>query len=291
MLKIFRVLYLFINVVIIILLLAIHFVFKENSYQISLFYYTFPLPVIILAILLLTIFLKRKFKKYNFLLATLLLLIWLGRSFKINFPEDITKTDLEIVFWNASRENNLQAAFNKIGNIPDVLVLVETGKYIIEEIKQKYPNYYFYISAREVFLFSKTPLEIKSENTSKYNTTVINFETAEINFYAIDVTGSPDVPREWELRYVNKLVKRTNNTIVLGDFNVPYESQYLNKFKKNFNHAFNEKGSGFRETWFWNIPLLSLDHIWVSKDLKVLKTKKLYSKVSDHCMLKTYVRK
>ncbi|MFD1161177.1 endonuclease/exonuclease/phosphatase family protein [Hwangdonia seohaensis] len=291
MLKIIRVLYLFLNIVIIGALLAIHFVFKEHSYQSSLLYYTFPLPVIILAVLLLSIFLNRKFKKLNLILAGLLLLIWLGRSFKISFPETINETDLEVVFWNAARENNFQAALNKNGDIPDVLVLVETGEYSIEEFQQKYPNYYFFTSDREMFIFSKTPLEIKSENTSKFKTTVIEFKTAGINFYAVDVTGSPDVPREWELRHVNEFVKRTHNTIVLGDFNAPYESKYLKQIKKNFNQAFNEKGNGFRETWFWNIPLLSLDHIWVSKDLKVLKTKKFYSKVSDHCMLKTYVRK
>ncbi|WP_034042531.1 endonuclease/exonuclease/phosphatase family protein [Wocania ichthyoenteri] len=291
MLKIVRVLYLFLNAAIILSLLAIHFIYKEDSYQSSLLYYTFPLPIIILAVLVLSIFLNRKFRKFNLLIASLLLLIWLGRSFKINFSEDIKESDLEVVFWNASRENNLQGAFNKNGSIPDVLVLVETGKYIIEEIQQKYPNYYFYASDREMFLFSKTPLEIKSENTSKYNTTVIDFKTAGINFYAVDVTGSPDVPREWELGFVNENIKIKTKTILLGDFNVPYESKYLNAFKTNFNHAFNEKGNGFRETWFWNLPLLSLDHIWISKDLKVLKTKKLYSKVSDHSMLKTYVRK
>ena len=171
------------------------------------------------------------------------------------------------------------------------MVLVETGKYKIEGFKQKYPNYYYYKSDSEIFIFSKTPLEIKSENTSQYSTTVIDFETAGVNFYAVDVTGSPDVPRAWELSYVNKFVKRTENTIVLGDFNLPYESIYLKPFKERFNQAFNEKGNGFRETWPNNIPLLSLDHIWVSKDLKVLKTKKFFSKVSDHCMLKTFIAK
>ncbi|WP_341215298.1 endonuclease/exonuclease/phosphatase family protein [uncultured Wocania sp.] len=291
MLKVFRALYLFLNTAIIIALLAIHFVYKENSYQSSLLYYTFPLPIIILVVLFLTVFLKRKVRKFNLLIAVLLLFIWLGRSFKINLSEDIKETDLEVVFWNASRENNLQGAFNKNGSIPDVLVLVETGKYVIEEIQQKYPNYYFYAADRELFLFSKTPLEIRSESTSKYNTTVIDFKTAGINFYAVDVTGSPDVPREWELGFVNENIKIKTKTILLGDFNVPYESKYFAQIKTNFNHAFNKKGNGFRETWFWNLPLLSLDHIWVSKDLKILKTEKIGTFKSDHCMIKTYVRK
>ncbi|NNC50402.1 MAG: endonuclease/exonuclease/phosphatase family protein, partial [Flaviramulus sp.] len=234
---------------------------------------------------------NKKWRRFNLIIASILMLIWLTRSFKINIPEEIKETDLEIVFWNASRDNNLQSALNKNGDIPDLLVLVEIGKHNIEKFQQNYPNYYFYESDTEVFIFSKTPLEINRNKTSNYKTTIINFKTAGINFYAVDVTGSPDVPREWELRYVNETIKITHNTIVLGDFNVPYESKYLKQFKENFNHAFNEKGNGFRETWFYNLPILSLDHIWVSKDLEVLKTNKLYSKVSDHCMLRTYVRK
>lgn len=291
MLKVLKFILKLINVVIILVLIGVHFFIKEQTYWSSLYFYAFPLPVIILIVVALSIILTNKWRLYNLKIALILLLIWLGRSFKIHFPDDIKASDLEIVFWNASRDNNFQSAFNKNGNIPDVMVLVETGKYSIEDFKQKYPNYYFYKSHTEVFIFSKTPMEIKSENTSQYRTTVIDFETAGINFYAVDVAGSTDVPRAWALSYVNKSVKRTGNTIVLGDFNVPYESIYLKQFKKHFNQAFNEKGNGFRETWFYNIPLLSLDHIWVSKDLKVLKTKKLYSKVSDHCMLKTFIAK
>ena len=116
-------------------------------------------------------------------------------------------------------------------------------------------------------------------------------KTYNINFYAVDVSGSMDVPREWELTFVNEYVEQKTQTILLGDFNVPFESKFLDSIKNNFNHAFNEKGNGFRETWFWNIPLLSLDHIWVSKDLKVLKTKKIRTFKSDHNMPKTVIKK
>lgn len=130
-----------------------------------------------------------------------------------------------------------------------------------------------------------------TEQASNHNSTVINFKTAGINFYAVDVTGSSDVPRSWELSFVNKQIKETLNTVVLGDFNTPYESSYLKQLKTNFNQAFNKKGNGFRETWFYNLPILSLDHIWVSKDLKILKTEKIYTFKSDHNMLKTYIKR
>ena len=291
MLKIIKTLYLLVNSVIIIALLSIHFVLKESSYQNSLLFYTFPLPVIIVIVLGLTIFLGKTFRKYNLLLAGALLLFWLGRSFKIHIPEEINESDIEVVFWNASHKRNLEDAFDISGNIPDVFVLVEHGKYSVDRLQLKYSDYYFYKSINGISIFSKLPIELIDDISSNYGTNIVKFETYNINFYAVDVSGSMDVPRAWELGFVNSIIKKQTNTIILGDFNVPFESKFLDSIKNNFNHAFNEKGNGFRETWFWNIPLLSLDHIWVSKDLKVLKTKKIGTFKSDHNMLKTFIKK
>lgn len=290
-LKFTRIVLKLIDVAAIVTLLAVHFVIKERTFWSSLIFYALPLPIIILTVLLLSIVLTKKWRRYNLIIASILLLIWLSRSFKIHIPDTIQKTDLEIVFWNVARRNNLETVFNESGDIPDVMVLVESGKNNIEEFKRKYPKYYFYRSDKELFIFSKTLLDIKSENVSKYGTSVINFKTAGVNFYAVDATGSPDVPRAWELTYINKYVKEKHNTLVLGDFNTPYESIYLKQFKKDFNHAFSKKGNGFKETWFYNLPLLCLDYIWVSKDLKILKTQKINTLKSDHNMLKTYIKR
>ena len=225
------------------------------------------------------------------LLAGALLLFWLGRSFKIHIPEEINESDIEVIFWNASHKRNLEDAFDISGNIPDVFVLVEHGKYSVDRLQLKYSDYYFYKSINGISIFSKLPIELIDDISSNYGTNIVKFETYNINFYAVDVSGSMDVPRAWELGFVNSIIKKQTNTIILGDFNVPFESKFLDSIKNNFNHAFNEKGNGFRETWFWNIPLLSLDHIWVSKDLKVLKTKKIRTFKSDHNMLKTVIKK
>lgn len=286
--KIIKILYWIVNVVIISALLTIHFVLKESSYSNSLNYYSHPLPLIIVAVLLLSIFLSKR--KYNLILVAILLFIWLGRSFKINFPKAVKSSDLEVVFWNASRDNGFQTAFLESNSIPDILVLVESKKNDLETLQLKNPTYFFYRVKQEIYIFSKTKVEVLLDTTSNYKSTVINFKTKGINFYAVDVTGSTDVPRNWELGFVNEVIKKNKKTIILGDFNVPFESKHLKQFKSNFNHAFNEKGNGFRETWFWNLPILSLDHIWVSKDLEILKTQKINTFESDHCMLKTYVR-
>lgn len=291
MLKFIRSLYLTLNTAIIVVLLVIHFVVKENSIQSSLYYYMFPLPIIIFVLLVLSILLSRKFRKFNQLLAGLLLITWLSRSFKIQIPEDIEKNDLEIVLWNASRKNNFKEAFEVNTNIPDVFVLVEARKMHIERLQLDFPDYYFYFSGEEISIFSRTPIENIEVQQNKFKTIVVSFKVKDIHFYAIDGTGSLDVPRDWGLDYINSQIEYKEHVVLLGDFNVPYESKWFKTIKSKFNHAFNEKGNGFRETWFWNIPLLSLDHIWVSKDLKIINAEKISTFKSDHAMVKTVVRK
>jgi hypothetical protein len=74
-----------INIVVIISLLTIHFIIKEGTYWDTMRFYLFPLPVIIVIVLIASIFLKKW--KYNIVLAGLLSIIWLGRSFKIHIPD------------------------------------------------------------------------------------------------------------------------------------------------------------------------------------------------------------
>ena len=102
----------------------------------------------------------------------------------------------------------------------------------------------------------------------------------------VDISAGIFKPRQKSMSFINSNLLLDDKTIVLGDFNTPYESRYFQFFKENFVNAFDAKGNGFRETWFWNIPLLSLDHIWTSKDLEILQTEKVNTIKSDHSMLK-----
>lgn len=288
--KLIKALYLLGNVIIIITLLTLHFYIKDSSFSSSLFFYLFALPVIVLIILGLSIFLGR-WRKYNLILAGLLFIIWIGRSFSISFPQKIEEMDIEVVFWNARRDHGFKEAFKLHGTIPDVMVLTETNEFDVEALQLKYPDYYFYESERELRIFSKLPIEFIKEESSRFSSTVINFRTNGINFYAVDMSGSTDVPRAWGFKFFNSLNKNKKNTIILGDFNVPYESLFLADLKRDYKFYFSSKGNGFRETWLWNIPLLSLDQIWISKDLEIVTSEKIGTYESDHSMVKTIVRK
>ncbi|MDO7137007.1 endonuclease/exonuclease/phosphatase family protein [Algibacter lectus] len=279
-----------VNLICVLALLVLHFLVKDASFKFAYWFYLFPLPIIITIVLVFSVFLGKR-RKYNLILAGVLLLVWFFRSFSISFTEEVKDTDVEVVFWNASRDDGFESAFKENESIPDIMVLSEPKKRSFDKIKAKYPQYYFYKSNGEIEIFSKTPLHIEEEQRSKYSSTIVKFSSAGIQFYAVDMQGSFDVPKAWEFKFANNIIQNTSNTIVLGDFNAPYESVFLDRLEQNYNHFFSKKGNGFRETWPWNFPLLSIDHIWVSKDLTMVNSEKIATRDSDHSMIKTVIRK
>lgn len=268
--------------------IVVHFTIKDTFYISSLVFYATPLLLIVLGLLFLLLFIKTSARKYYAILALVLTIIWVKNSC-IFVTETKTSEGLEIVLWNAYRIQNFEEAFQENGAIPDVAVLIESDIDKFENAKKAFPKYYFYFNDHAIAIFSKTPLKIYSSST-KEHVTMVHFNTNDIDFYAVDVYANMKFFRKPMLKNILSRIKTDDKTIILGDFNAPYESLFFKNYKKNYQHAFTEKGSGFRETWFWNFPLLSLDHIWVSPDLEIQKTEKITTWKSDHSMLKMYLK-
>ena len=270
--------------------IIVHFTIKDMFYLSALLFYGTPLPMIVLGLLFLLLFTKASARKYYIIVALVIAVIWFNRSYTTS-PNVDTTNAIEVVLWNAYRVRNFEDAFSVNKSTPDVMILIECDEYDYQKIKEKYKNYHFELTEKSVGIFSKMPIKVHSKVKTKDHVVVVHFSTKNTNFYAIDVSSDLRHFREPMLESILSEVKTDEKNIILGDFNTPFESLFFETFKKEYQHAFTEKGNGFRETWFWNIPLLSLDHIWVSKDLEILKTEKLVTWKSDHSMLKMYLKK
>lgn len=261
-------------------------------YWSSLFFYTLPLPIISLLALFTVFFSKKLWRILMLSLTIVSLSIWIARSYKINTDEPLEKEKgFEIVVWNSQHTQGLKEAIIENGSVPDVFVLVECNKESVKYAELNFPNYYFKLSKEGIGIFSKVPIAKLNEIISEDNSRVLSFKIEDYNFYAVDIYASLLNFRGDSLRFLKSTLQTDENTIVLGDFNTPLESVHLSFLKKNFENSFDEKGDGFRETWFWNIPILSLDHIWVSNDIEIISANKISTFKSDHSMLKTIIKK
>jgi endonuclease/exonuclease/phosphatase family metal-dependent hydrolase len=73
--------------------------------------------------------------------------------------------------------------------------------------------------------------------------------------------------------------------LVLGDFNTPGDSVWFVGLRRNYSEVLETAGSGLLATWPFPVPLLGLDHIWVSSGLVPRCAGKRSGWRSDHALV------
>ena len=102
-----------------------------------------------------------------------------------------------------------------------------------------------------------------------------------------DIDPWPPLPRDALLSEVIKDAADHPRTIIAGDFNTPLDSAGFDSWRARLNHGFADcrAWSGPLETWGFGMPLLAIDHIWMSSDLVPVAAQKGASLASDHSWL------
>ena len=75
---------------------------------------------------------------------------------------------------------------------------------------------------------------------------------------------------------------RDEPLVVMGDFNTPRESVHFDSWHRDFREAFDSAGHGFSETWPAPLPLLRIDHCWLSPRWRAVHCELGSSLLSDH---------
>jgi vancomycin resistance protein VanJ len=140
-------------------------------------------------------------------------------------------------------------------------------------------------------------------------TTIIS--TIEVNGKRLDVacvhlTGAETSMKLWSpesfrLHYWNRQSRRTalnnllhaqgffsngNPAIIGGDFNAPAGDAVFDLLTaRGFRDAFAEAGSGWPDTYPNYAPVLRIDHLWVSPQVKPVRAAAVTTQYSDHRMI------
>jgi len=73
--------------------------------------------------------------------------------------------------------------------------------------------------------------------------------------------------------------------IVVGDFNTPPGAWSLRPLRERMTDAFAAAGLGFGHTFPSEFPLIRIDYIWCTPDIRVRSCRVVRSAASDHCAL------
>ncbi len=275
--------------------ILLHATVRDGIDRIAIAFYALPLPV--LAALALGLSgcrsQSRRSRAIAALLAIALFAAWITRSHHGGAISS-ESADLTVLVWNLSRP---EAPSEKLVQLilehqPDVISIVEPGRKAGDHIswyEERLPGYKAAWMPRGILWLSRVPSRYRSrgklDGIGAYAWFDVRHPSGMFRFVSIDVHPYPLLPRKPQLTEALAWTEGRPHAILAGDFNTPLESVHFAPYRTELTNAFEKAGRGFRETWFWGLPLLSLDQIWCGPEWLPLSVKKIHTTASDHAAL------
>lgn len=266
----------------------------------STLFYGLPLPVLLIAAswLLVTARANGSQRRKAVVLTLIILAWWSTRSWNWQDKPPTSARlpgEVRVIFWNLSRPSGpLPKLQDLVGKFdPDFIGCTEPGdagqRPNLRGWQALLPGYSVRPSFDEMLWFTRS--EPFSETTGKldrlgnYAEVRLVLNAKPMHLLLVDLWADPRLSRALQMQQALALVHQDPSAIVLGDFNTPSESVHFDAWRSSFVDACDAGGRGWRETWPYGVPLLSLDHVMVGKDWRVLSCRKVWSASSDHAAL------
>lgn len=200
---------------------------------------------------------------------------------------------LRVSIYNSGRTLETdREAWPSLGNA-DLMAVVESGDFTDE-------NWQEFTAATggiNWLRFGGTMLGVKGKVLSReslgihdryrcYRVRVELPEHGEMTVLVVDIRSQPWLSRELAMAGILKATAGDPGAVVLGDFNTPPGSKWYRDWHSSLTLANDGPHSGFRETWAYGLPLLTLDQVWVGSRWQPLWTDHTRHD-SDHSQVRT----
>jgi len=200
------------------------------------------------------------------------------------------------LFWNVGRgRGGWERISDEIRSADaDVIGLVEASYHYPDPAtywRRQFPKYSVFVAGGGLVMISRKGIRggVLHEvgNRSRCATAELNLDGRRVRLVLVDLVADPFIARGRLIEKVEEIAGLfpETPTLILGDFNTPRESQGFDRLRGSYINTFEVAGSGFLPTWPAVLPILSLDHIWVSPHFIPAVASKNSSLVSDHSRL------
>ena len=266
-------------------------------------YYATPWPVLaVLTLVLLRYFWRQPLAVFAILfLAHMLGAAWIMESWR-SAPLSKAPADLRVIQWNVAHPwNSRTEIMARIqGFDADIIALSEPvpdsgkGKAMArassaaEEWRVAFREYAYERRGSELLCLIRGEVLGRRQGVlhpgSPYALYEARVKGHALRILQVDVDARPVHPRRAPLAALVELVGTLGDEplILIGDFNTPRESVYLDPLQKYLQHAWLTAGSGCAETWPAFLPVLSLDQIWCGYGLHAIRCQHGVTFRSDH---------
>ncbi|MDB6070340.1 MAG: endonuclease/exonuclease/phosphatase family protein [Verrucomicrobiales bacterium] len=271
----------------------------------ALFFYIGPWPILLVSwpLLALPAFLNRRGLRLRLGLAGLgLLVTFAGWKFSPAPPPlapippgSVAGPARTVLFWNINHPRQVPAQVHELlqRHRPDILVLAEAEKQSPEDLaamRVRHPDYHISRLPGGILLavLGRAQLQKTIHLPSRTNALWLHCQFTDNpaehwQLILADLGPWPLLPRTDRTEAVRQFAGSAPRTLVIGDFNTPYDSTAFDPWRHAWNHGLSQSpGSPGNATWPLGLPLLSIDHIWMSPDLRPLRAQKGTPGFYDH---------
>lgn len=187
--------------------------------------------------------------------------------------------DVRVLLLNAARG---RAGWDEVARaLPpfdvDIIGLVEAGSKGPERQKfweENFPEHHVYLPGGGLAILTRGDVRRIAlhplDGISRYVDAEIDLEGRLLRVLLVDMDASPRFDRRGLINAVFRAAASSSDapTIVMGDFNTPLDSRWFDRVRARFRHVFEAAGSGMFLTWPAWLPLVGIDHIWVSRGIE-----------------------
>lgn len=206
---------------------------------------------------------------------------------------------LSLLHWNVCRGyTGWPRIAAKIAEDPPQLAILSEVMTVAdsEELGKLLPQLPFRQYGTPMLVLSQYPLDpirlVHNGDGLRLYELLLRQENETWRFFALDMNGSPEVPREPAMKVLAEKIRSRQPDFLAGDFNTPRGSRLLSPLSPGYRHGYEMAGSGWSYTWPTLLPMMSIDHLFIKEAAVALDHYEIGSSVwSDHRFQRATLRR
>ena len=275
--------------------LSVRLTIRDSIPGLSAIYYATPWPILAVAALLPAVLGARRRRwpiAAGFLFIALVCgAAWLRNAF--HFQKPTGTATLRVAYWNVARPDaSVGKVLDLVGEIKaDIFGFGETTRGNAPsrpEWSARPPGKHLLPLRRHMLLTTPQPATQLHDgylnDRGQYALTQTELHGRKIFILMADFDAIVAWSRKPAFDRLIQLIDAIGDEplIVMGDFNTPLDSTFFAPLRARLRHTFATAGSGYAKTWPMPLPVLDIDHIWVSHHFRIVHSEHRTSLLSDH---------
>lgn len=269
---------------------------RDRWDPLTLVYYTTPWPMIAAGLAILALHHARLGHQHRrtryIVLSAGALFTWFALSWHSGAPS-ADPVALRVVHWNVARPNKLLpevTAWLQRQDADFIAVaeaLPKDGS-TLQRWAAAFPDYQVHLSQGNLLCLVRGGLLETTGGwlgpSSHFARHRAHIRGQDLTILQVDVLPDAHRSRREPLQKLVELVRAEppGHLLVMGDFNIPRDSVHLDPLRGELTNCFEAAGRGLIETWPMPFPVLSLDQIWSSPSLPLVRSYAGEPPLSDH---------